>query len=388
MIRRPPRSTQPTTLFPYTTLFRSDLVVNVRYAACDDCRLIFQATYPSDDFLRRYYASSPMLRRREVSPYEADQHVRQAAFLQRHLALAGCRVGEVGAGSGGFLAHLQQAHGCTAYYDDLSDEALATLAQIPGLRRLDADVRGLDLVVLRHVIEHVADPDAFIAAQAARLADDGALFVEVPDWSYFDADCDPLIFEHLSQFSSGSLLALFARLGWTCDALEKSVCATDPASPNRVLRALFRKPRLSSARAARLRDAFHADYLPRYDGINTRIDAFVARHPGRRVALWPASHLSFSLLLETRRLHGAVVGLFDIDKKKQGRRFQGIGVHPPEALPEFAPDIVLITTMGYEDEIKDRLRQLGVRALAVSLKELLADATLLADETEPNGGAA
>jgi hypothetical protein len=24
MIRRPPRSTQPTTLFPYTTLFRSD----------------------------------------------------------------------------------------------------------------------------------------------------------------------------------------------------------------------------------------------------------------------------------------------------------------------------------------------------------------------------
>src|SRR6059036_2578419 len=25
MIRRPPRSTQPTTLFPYTTLFRSDL---------------------------------------------------------------------------------------------------------------------------------------------------------------------------------------------------------------------------------------------------------------------------------------------------------------------------------------------------------------------------
>jgi tripartite-type tricarboxylate transporter receptor subunit TctC len=27
MIRRPPRSTQPTTLFPYTTLFRSPLIV-------------------------------------------------------------------------------------------------------------------------------------------------------------------------------------------------------------------------------------------------------------------------------------------------------------------------------------------------------------------------
>jgi LacI family transcriptional regulator len=31
MIRRPPRSTQPTTLFPYTTLFRSDDIPISRY---------------------------------------------------------------------------------------------------------------------------------------------------------------------------------------------------------------------------------------------------------------------------------------------------------------------------------------------------------------------
>jgi hypothetical protein len=33
MIRRPPRSTQPTTLFPYTTLFRSELFENATSAA-------------------------------------------------------------------------------------------------------------------------------------------------------------------------------------------------------------------------------------------------------------------------------------------------------------------------------------------------------------------
>src|SRR5256885_12272127 len=36
MIRRPPRST----LFPYTTLFRSHLVIHVRHVQCDDCRLV------------------------------------------------------------------------------------------------------------------------------------------------------------------------------------------------------------------------------------------------------------------------------------------------------------------------------------------------------------
>jgi molybdopterin converting factor small subunit len=35
MIRRPPRSTQPTTLFPYTTLFRSSL----RLALPDETRV-------------------------------------------------------------------------------------------------------------------------------------------------------------------------------------------------------------------------------------------------------------------------------------------------------------------------------------------------------------
>jgi methyl-accepting chemotaxis protein len=30
MIRRPPRSTQPTTLFPYTTLFRSEAIGNIQ----------------------------------------------------------------------------------------------------------------------------------------------------------------------------------------------------------------------------------------------------------------------------------------------------------------------------------------------------------------------
>jgi hypothetical protein len=39
MIRRPPRSTQPTTLFPYTTLFRSLGDFQRHYTSMDDCRL-------------------------------------------------------------------------------------------------------------------------------------------------------------------------------------------------------------------------------------------------------------------------------------------------------------------------------------------------------------
>jgi hypothetical protein len=36
MIRRPPRSTQPTTLFPYTTLFRSAALAAAQLASRED----------------------------------------------------------------------------------------------------------------------------------------------------------------------------------------------------------------------------------------------------------------------------------------------------------------------------------------------------------------
>src|SRR3989442_7156126 len=55
MIRRPPRST----LFPYTTLFRS-LVVHVYYCTSDTCAK--EATQPQMDAVARVATSSPLVK--------------------------------------------------------------------------------------------------------------------------------------------------------------------------------------------------------------------------------------------------------------------------------------------------------------------------------------
>src|SRR3954447_13284648 len=41
--------------------------------------------------------------------------------------------------------------------------------------------RDYDLIVLRHVLEHIEEPGPFVAALAARLRPDGELWIEVPD---------------------------------------------------------------------------------------------------------------------------------------------------------------------------------------------------------------
>ncbi len=348
-------------------------IVEVPYAACQDCKLIFQANYVGDEFLNYYYAHSPMLRRAEVTSYETDQHRRQSEFLIRNCPPDNCRVLEIGAGSGGFLSYLKQNFACQTWFDELSVEAATTMLKIPGLQPFTPSDGLFDLLVLRHVLEHINDIDAFLDRLDLLLGEDGAIFIEVPDWSYFDKNCDPLIFEHLSQFNPRSLLTLFGRLGWTCDALEKSICASDPATPNRVLRAIFRKPANGVASAGDTAEAFKRRYLPFYDSINEKITRLLAAHPGKPLALYPASHLSHSLLIETE-LSSRVIGMFDIDTKKQGRAFNGVQVYAPETLEKFQPTIVLITTMAYENEIKDYLATLNISAIILGIKDLMSPA--------------
>lgn len=74
-----------------------------------------------------------------------------------------------------------------------------------------------DFVVLRHVLEHINDPNAFMFALAQLVAPDGFLVVEVPD---LDAILERDLFshfyhEHVIYYSAASLAALAGAYGFT-----------------------------------------------------------------------------------------------------------------------------------------------------------------------------
>ena len=67
-----------------------------------------------------------------------------------------------------------------------------------------------DLVVLSHVLEHVAEPIGFLGAMTSRLRSGGVLFIEVPcrDFEYKSID-EP----HLLFFDKGPMALLLDRVG-------------------------------------------------------------------------------------------------------------------------------------------------------------------------------
>src|SRR3972149_11066474 len=112
------------------------------------------------------------------------------------------------------MARLGLAHDYIAVETDRSQFAalrarLGEAAAFPDLAGLPSG-RKFDLIVLAHVLEHMAQPHEFIAALVARLNPGGSLLVEVPNGDYRYKNT----FEsHLLFFDSGSLGNLLGRHG-------------------------------------------------------------------------------------------------------------------------------------------------------------------------------
>ena len=356
-------------------LMNMNQTVSISYAICKECHFVFQGEYVGDDFLDKYYRLSPMLRRDDPTAYEVDQNKRQGDFLKRHLNIEGWSVLEIGAHAGAFLVHLNNRFGCQSYFDELSEEARKVLASKQGLidyRNVEQGTK-VHMVILRHVLEHIFDLDGFLSYVKSNLKPDGYLFVEVPDWSWLDEHTDQLIFEHLNQFSTNNLIHLMRRNGWQCEVVEKSIVADDPATPNRVQRLLFRPTRLAGPGDVKIVEQFQQYYHNFHERGIRKLDKLIADiGKGKRIALYPASHLTFTALNESILCEANIVGIFDIDSKKHGKTVAGIQVFPAFKLKEVEPDIILLFTLGYEREIRESFQAMGLASEVISISQMLS----------------
>jgi SAM-dependent methyltransferase len=95
------------------------------------------------------------------------------------------RVLEIGPGRGDFARHWMKLHPGTEYHVIESDDSCRASLHEAGVHihhsLSDLGSEGaFDLLVMSHVLEHAADPSAFLAAMVRRLRDGALVFIEVP----------------------------------------------------------------------------------------------------------------------------------------------------------------------------------------------------------------
>jgi SAM-dependent methyltransferase len=297
----------------------------------------------------------------------------EARFDKRHIDVI-----EIGCGRGEFLAMLAaRGHRCRGFdrsYD--GRHAPSERLRIAG-RDYDASIDGApaaDLVVSRHVLEHLAAPLHLLRSMRAALTNDALGYLEVPNgnWTIRDGGIWDLIYEHASYFVPTSLAALLRRADLAPLAIEEEfgrqflAAVIVPASRASAVdsHADGDAAEVSCAHGARFANAYRAE-IARWSGI---LDAEIAE--GRRIGLWGigSKAVSFLNLLP----HGAHIAYaIDQNPAKLGCYVPGTGhrITEPMALRGVNLDTVLVANPRYLDEIRARLAELGhasVRVLPLS----------------------
>lgn len=223
-----------------------------------------------------------------------------------------------------------------------------------------------DLIVCRHVLEHIEDPDAFIAQVRRAVGDQrSVVFFEVPNslWTIREGGIWDIIYEHCSYFSPLSLAHLFRAHGFRVLAVNEvfggqflTIEAT-PADGD------VDAPDASADLAALAADAhsFAENYRAKQEDWQVKLRSLA--DAGLRGVVWGAGSKGVTFL-NAMDAGEEIVAVVDINPRKQGKYVAGTGqrIVSPAELSRLKPDFVIIMNANYHDEIRRMLGEVGVDA--------------------------
>jgi len=366
---------------------------DIQLVFCSACGHVFNAAFQPE--LMRYTQAY------ENSLHFSPRFQRYAEALASHLIeqynLRKKDIIEIGCGQGDFLTllcQLGQNRGVgfdPSYVPEATVNALNDqITFIQDFYSMEHATLPADLIVCRHVLEHIRYPAEFLTTIRQIIGHrlDIITFFEVPNalFALRDLAIWDIIYEHCSYFSANSLEHLFTRCGFKVIDVAETFEGQYLYLEGRPLRSnkQIQEPQvLKSPQGGILSLSKDAAQATSQDGgtgeISTYIKAFVNSYndkmqtwqatlskiaqAGQSGVIWGTGSkgVTFLNVLDTQ---GCIEYAIDINPRKVGKFVPGSGqqIKPPEFLAEYQPDVVIIMNPLYADEIRHSMKQLQVSA--------------------------
>jgi len=287
-------------------------------------------------------------------------------FISR-FSLEGRKIIEVGCGRGEFLELFNnfkvEAAGLEHSAALVAEARKKGLSVYQGFAADEATIiegAPYDAFVSFNYLEHLPDPNGHLRCIYGNLKDGGCGLISVPSLEYIaeEGRWYELVRDHLVYHTEQSLRSLLERNGFA--VLE---CRRE--NEDSILATVQKRGRWDGAG---LKGAFEA--------LKTELRSFIEESTkgGGRVAVWGASHQSFTLLATTG-VADKIEFIVDSAPFKQNRfsPVSHIKIVPPERLFERPVETVIIIAPAYTQEIYGIIREnLGskVRVAAISRNEI------------------
>jgi hypothetical protein len=257
------------------------------------------------------------------------------AIIQRHFS--GKPLIEVGCGKGYFLEFLSQAGYDIVGIDPAYEGNNIRVIKAPFESRLGISGKG---IVLRHVLEHISNPCAFLTKISDANGGKGRIYIEVPsfDWicerkAWFD-----IFYEHVNYFRLVDFYRMFGKV-YECGHFfggQYLYVVADLAT--------LRQPVLNQE------DTFNVP-----TNFWSSIDLFASMARGKRTAIWGGASKGVIFALYMQRAGVNIDAVIDINPYKQNKYIAGTGQKissPGEAQKQLkAGDCIFVMNANYLQEI-------------------------------------
>lgn len=297
-----------------------------------------------------------------------------AKQLTDRFKLSNKNIVEIGCGKGDFLTMICDLGGNTGYGFDKSyvppengeDPAKNVHFIQDFYSKKYADYEA-DMIICRHVLEHIHFPTAFLKEikDISKKNTQLSLYFEVPNtlYSLRDLGIWDLIYEHCSYFTAVSLAHLFKELDFSIVDVNEKYGGQFLGIESTVRhghQASYQPPMyLEELKGIVLN--FQKIYQSKVSEWKSRLEDLKAK--GKKAVVWGGGSkgVTFLNIMESKDLIGEVV---DINPRKQGRYVAGTGQEyiSPAALRKVQPDIVILMNPLYLDEVGDQLKALDIDA--------------------------
>ncbi len=278
------------------------------------------------------------------SSYQNEQA--HSRVFERHLADVGeiverflgkSRIVEVGCGKGFFLGMLEQKGFDIIGFDPAYE------GDNPRIRKCyfqEGSRICANGIILRHVLEHIPDPYAFLESMKRANGGGGTIYIEVPclEWILEHRAWFDIYYEHVNYFRISDFHRMFGKVAYAAHTFGGQYISlvADLGS--------LRRPHRDPGDAV----AFPEDFL-HTAAVNDGKD-------GARAAIWGASSKGVIFALLKSRLGQPIETVIDINPAKQGRYLPVTGLlvqSPEEALADFpAGGTIHVMNSNYLEEIR------------------------------------
>jgi len=107
-------------------------------------------------------------------------------------------------------------------------------------------------------------------------------------------------------------------------------------------------------------------YIHAKDEIRSRLQG-IYDEGFRRVVFYGAAETGEIAVSVGHELDFDVAGIVDSDPRKHGKALNGLTIQPPETIAAIRPEVVVISSFGYQNQIRERIRlvsdQVEIRAI-------------------------